>query len=87
MAKIIEPSWPYRGGGDNHEDADVVDFPAWRCDTGGGLAAQVWPMRDLRQHITDGGQCWCAPVTEDGVVIHNAMDGRERYERGERQAN
>lgn len=42
----------------------------------------VLPAHDLRQHqLTD---CWCKPTDDDGVIVHNSMDRRELYERGER---
>jgi hypothetical protein len=44
------------------------------------------PLDDLRTH--DEECCWCRPRDEtlsDGSVltIHNSLDGREAYERGE----
>jgi hypothetical protein len=42
----------------------------------------VYPVNDLRDHITDGGKCWCNPSVKDNVVIHNSMDERESYEQG-----
>ena len=47
--------------------------------------ACVYPVADLREHQTFGSKCWCQPIINDGVVIHNAMDQREKYERGERR--
>lgn len=43
------------------------------------------PINDLREH-EESADCWCRPrVEEDGcAVIHNALDGRELIERGER---
>lgn len=49
------------------------------------------PTGDLREHVHDErGKCWCRPAIEcggDGVwyVVHNSMDGREAFERGDRQ--
>jgi len=43
----------------------------------------VYPIDDLREHVVDlaEGECWCKPaVDEHGIVIHNALDQRERYE-------
>jgi hypothetical protein len=46
----------------------------------------VYPLNDLREHITDGEEpCWCRPVIAEGVIIHNSMDGREAFETGERK--
>lgn len=45
----------------------------------------VYPLGDLRPHITQEGKCWCHPIFDDEeqLVVHNAMDQRELYERGE----
>ena len=40
----------------------------------------VYPINDTRQHVTNGGTCWCNPTFDGYVVIHNAADGREDYE-------
>jgi len=59
---------------------------AWQIDHGAGELTQIWPLGDLRQHIVDGSGCWCHPtIDDDGLVVHNALDGREAYERGERK--
>jgi hypothetical protein len=29
--------------------------------------------------------CWCEPMVDEGVIVHNAMDRRELYERGDRK--
>ncbi len=50
----------------------------WKVD-----GNQVYPVDDLREHaVTD---CWCGPVDDDGIVVHNSLDGREMYERGVRK--
>ena len=41
----------------------------------------VVPCGDLKRHQLDP-VCWCTPVIEDGIVIHNAADRREDYEQG-----
>lgn len=49
----------------------------------------VFPVNDLREHVTEGWmrglRCWCHPeVMEEGrLIVHNALDQRERYETGE----
>lgn len=45
----------------------------------------VYPVNDYREHVIDPRvECWCRPVVdEDGIVLHNAMDGREKLESGE----
>jgi hypothetical protein len=43
----------------------------------------VIPIDDWREHeltLT----CWCHPVLDE-VVLHNSVDRREEYERGERK--
>ena len=41
----------------------------------------VIPLDDLKLHVESGEWCHCEPrITEDGVVIHNAYDGREFFE-------
>lgn len=45
----------------------------------------VIPVDDLRDHEATP-TCWCRPTPlEDppNVFLHNAMDGREKYEDGE----
>ena len=55
------------------------------------LQHHVYPPNDLREHNTDTADCWCDPYIESGVnpkgviydiVVHNALDERERYETG-----
>lgn len=46
----------------------------------------VAPIGDMRSHEFSGA-CWCDPIIDDGLVIHNSADGREVYERGERLPN
>lgn len=47
----------------------------------------VYPLNDIRPHNTDGLDCWCHPEfdEDDNVVIHNAADGGEAFETGERR--
>lgn len=44
--------------------------------------AEVMPQNDLREHCP-GKECWCHPCIDDGVIVHNSMDQREKYERGD----
>jgi hypothetical protein len=45
----------------------------------------VIPLNDLREHV-ELDTCWCNPMLlEDGLIVHNAMDGRELFETGERK--
>lgn len=43
----------------------------------------VMPSDDLREHIMSL-TCWCYPEDDEGVIIHNALDGREDFETGKR---
>ena len=49
----------------------------------------IYPLNDLREHILKGRSYWCNPVfdEEDLLVIHNALDGREQIETGERKVH
>ncbi len=53
-----------------------------------GCVVHIVPLDDLRDH-DENIDCWCCPrVEEEGaglMVIHNAMDGREKYETGEQR--
>ena len=51
------------------------------------LADNNWhviPVNDLKPHI-DSPKCWCNPFQDDDVYVHHSMDGREKYETGERK--
>lgn len=41
---------------------------------------EVTPIDDLREHVV-GINCWCHPFMDQEVLVHNALDGREKYER------
>lgn len=41
--------------------------------------AEVTPIKDIRSHAS-GAACWCQPKTVGGVLVHNALDGREVLE-------
>lgn len=48
-------------------------------------ACHVVPLNDWREH-TASCTCWCNPQEDaecEGLWLHNAMDQRELYERGE----
>ena len=49
----------------------------------------VYPLNDLREHVIEGygENCWCNIRVEDGIVIHTSMDGREKFETGERKVS
>ena len=42
------------------------------------------PLNDLRDHEALSS-CWCKPSYDEGLFIHNSMDGREKFETGERK--
>lgn len=45
----------------------------------------VVPRNDLREH-TPRIDCWCHPTPDDvepQVILHHALDQREKYESGE----
>lgn len=42
---------------------------------------EVTPIDDLKPHKA-GADCWCNPIVDDDIIIHNAMDKREKYEDG-----
>lgn len=44
----------------------------------------VIPVGDLREHRC-APRCWCEPTEDGGVIIHNSLDEREKFERGERK--
>lgn len=52
------------------------------------MTIHVYPIDDLREHVVDGGECWCHPyvdvgdLDEEDIAIHNALDGREMRELG-----
>ncbi len=50
----------------------------WKVD-----GNHVYPVDALREHVVT--DCWCGPVDDDGIVVHNSLDGREMYERGVRK--
>lgn len=54
-----------------------------------GDRVHVYRLHDVREHIIDEVEpCWCDPIlTEDGVVVHNSVDEKEKYETGERKYN
>lgn len=65
---------------------DTVTAAGWEAFFYDDGFREVIPQSDLRPH-DDGFGCWCEPFDEDGVCVHNSMDGRERFERGERKAS
>lgn len=44
----------------------------------------VWPLDDLKDHELEK-DCWCKPLLDGNIIVHNSMDGREDYENNIRQ--
>ena len=67
-----------------HLDADnPLAWLIWMPTDTSPRPPQVLPASDTREHAlcTYNSSCWCDPTyTEEGVLVHNAADGRERYE-------
>lgn len=58
----------------------------------------VSPIRDEREHVLEGTQCWCHPEVlwndpetgepfTEALVVHNSADGRELIEQAEEIKN
>lgn len=62
------------GKGVDHHVRELV----WKVD-----GTHVYPVNDLREHSLY--DCWCSPVDDEGITVHNSLDQRELYERGEKQ--
>lgn len=46
----------------------------WRAQSN---PAEVTPIFDLKPHVS-GMECWCNPTMKDEVIVHNALDNREK---------
>lgn len=44
----------------------------------------VIPLNDWREHEINP-DCWCNPFYDEEVIVHNSLDERELYERGEKK--
>jgi hypothetical protein len=58
----------------------------WRAQLLPNGQHHVTPIADHRNHQLSA-ECWCHPFDDEGVYVHNSLDGREFYERGERKAS
>lgn len=60
-------------------------LPPWAwytCSQQAGGYTDVVPEWDVNDHFF-GETCACEPIMDtNGLLVHNAFDGRERYERG-----
>jgi hypothetical protein len=54
--------------------------------TGKPKIFHVYPLGDLREHVKSS-ECWCKPNNDrdENIFEHNALDGREAFETGERK--
>lgn len=50
----------------------------------GNETYDIKPINDLKPH-SDGPECWCKPIRDDDMFVHNSMDRREEYETGKRR--
>lgn len=51
--------------------------PQWDKAQDGTPLTHVYPVGDLRQHVTNGDPCPCLAHMVDGVVVHHSYDKRE----------
>lgn len=77
--------------GVDYEESEVTsEYPeseinpnGWVCVTSNTSGEQhVCPTFDFKNH-TINLKCWCVPFVDDGIIVHNSMDGREKVESGE----
>ena len=60
--------------------AGTISTKAWLAEVA-EEGQHIMPLEDLRDHEAHE-ECWCKPVNDEGIWIHNAMDRREEYEEG-----
>lgn len=54
-------------------------------DVDGYADIHIIPLNDFIEHISSK-DCWCNPKAleyDDKVIVHNAMDQRDKYETGQ----
>jgi hypothetical protein len=59
----------------------------WACESGAGEPAVVYPLGDLYEHQLLNERCPCNPWLDEGILVHEAFDGRTAFETGERKAS
>jgi hypothetical protein len=69
---------PYLPGKETATDGKASYAMGWNV-----VGNHVYPVNDLRKHLVTN--CWCNPGDDEGIAVHNSLDGREQYERGERK--
>ena len=55
----------------------------WQIKEDNEGTPHIVPVDDLREH--EPASCWCSPTVDNEVVIHHALDEREKFETGERK--
>jgi hypothetical protein len=45
----------------------------------------VLPIDDYKPHFEE--DCWCNPIEDEGIIIHNSMDKREEYENNKKKSS
>jgi hypothetical protein len=71
---------------------DLRDLPpseapwGWQSCPAGDDGAEILPLWDLDHHEL-GGDCPCGGRYDGEMIVHNAFDGREPFERGERKVS
>lgn len=68
------------------EEHDALSWGTY-CDSKLERIAHIIPMNDDKLHTLDGYKCWCKPEDGTDCVLHNAADGRLRYQFGWRKFN
>lgn len=48
--------------------------------------AYVVPLDDLKDHDGENEKCWCNPWWDEDILVHDAMDMRQEYERGRKMS-
>lgn len=49
------------------------------------MYTHVYPIADTHEHVLEGDNCWCDPLIDGHLIIHNSADHREDYETGIRK--
>lgn len=68
--------------GMNINPDDPLAWLIWMPGDSSPRPSQILPASDTREHklCTYTSNCWCEPTyTEEGILVHNAADGREHY--------
>lgn len=83
----LQNEHPVMSKKDNHKEMERMRETLRSVGTGsfigGGIEVyHVYPLNDLREHNTDGAECWCNPQHDGDMIIHNSMDCREEFEQG-----